>query len=322
MNLMKKSSWRPFSKNSLTSAKLSSHPDYNSKAEMEFKRHAPLFFNDNVNFDDPNDPLLLQVLPQNNELIDHPEFKLDAVQDLDSNPVKGVIHKYKNRVLLISTGACAINCRYCFRRHFPYSSNYASSHHWKEALKYICENPSIEEVILSGGDPLMLSTEHLKALTDQLETIDHVTTLRIHTRMPTVAPQRITKRLLDWLKNIKLRKTMVLHCNHPNELPDSLASVLSDIKSTNTMLLNQSVLLKNINDDPNILKELSEKLYDHGVLPYYLNLLDKVKGTHHFHVNDDQARNIMKQLRSELPGYLTPRLVRDTGSNDCKQLIF
>jgi len=283
--------------------------DYDSNSEGLFPLHIPQYFKQRINFADANDPLLQQVMPSVHEHIIKNDDLSDPVGDLLATQVKGLIHKYQGRVLLITTGACAINCRYCFRRNFPYVEQHASSNNWQAAINYINNSPDIHEVILSGGDPLMLSIKVLKKLTTQLEKIKHIKTLRIHTRIPLVSPKRITQNFLGWLDQISLKKVMVLHCNHTNELGNDLKNTLQSIAKCNTLLLNQSVLLKNVNDDSKVLSQLSHQLFTLGILPYYLNQLDKAKGISHFRVSNTRAKNIHKQLMQKLPGYLVPKLV-------------
>jgi EF-P beta-lysylation protein EpmB len=284
--------------------------------------HIPQFYQQLIDFKDKNDPLLLQVMPHASESIYDQEFTDDPVGDLKSRKVKGVIHKYHGRVLLIASGTCAINCRYCFRRNFPYTQNNASAQNWQQAFEYLSQNTDVHEVILSGGDPLMLSTKVLNKFTQQLNSIKHIKTLRIHTRLPLVSPSRININFIQWLNSIELNKVMVLHCNHPNELHPELKNTFTLIKNTNTLLLNQSVLLKNINDDAKTLITLSHKLFEFGILPYYLNQLDKVKGARHFYVTRKHAKSIHQQLLKQLSGYLVPKLVEEiSGKNNKTPLI-
>ena len=304
--------WRQNSKNHVTTEDFYLQESYSPKSEDLFRLHIPRYFKNNIDFSNPNDPLLMQVLPNQSENIKATDFSNDPVGDLHAKKTKGVIHKYHGRVLLIATGTCAINCRYCFRRSFPYSQNNASAQNWKKAIEYLNNNQDVHEVILSGGDPLMLSTKVLNNLTTQLHTIPHIKTLRIHTRTPLVSPTRITEKFLNWLKDVSLKKVMVLHSNHAQELRDDLKPVLNRISQTQTLLLNQSVLLKGINDNSTVLANLSHRLFEFGILPYYLNQLDKVQGTTHFQVSNKKAKLIHKELLATLPGYLVPKLVEET----------
>ena len=306
---MTKQSWREISKNQASVQDFAKISDYQLESEKLFRLHVPEFFKHNIDFTNPKDPLLLQIMPGKSESTIAEEFSNDPVGDLKSKKSKGVIHKYKGRVLLIATGSCAINCRYCFRRSFPYSQNNASANNWRSAINYISNNKDLHEVILSGGDPLMLSTKVLSNFTSQLKDIEHIKTLRIHSRMPLVSPARITDNFIKWLDSITLKKVMVLHSNHPRELQPELKPTLNKLLSTQTLLLNQSVLLKGINDNTKTLAQLSFKLFELGILPYYLNQLDKVQGASHFQVANKQAKRIHKELLATLPGYLVPKLV-------------
>jgi len=259
----------------------------------------------------PDDPLLRQILPVQEEETRKQGFVTDPVGELDAQVMPGLLHKYHGRVLLIATGACAIHCRYCFRQHFPYADSKPSRQNWHAALAYIKADPSISEVILSGGDPLMLADSKLSRLFEELANIPHLKRLRIHSRIPVVLPSRLTGSFLKLFQDFPLQAVMILHTNHGNEIDDSVKEALADLKSTGMPLLNQSVLLKGVNDSGQLLAELNEKLFECGVLPYYLHMLDAVQGASHFVVEDDRARQIMHELRLVLPGYLVPRLVRE-----------
>ena len=260
---------------------------------------------------DPRDPLLLQVLPQLAELDEAPGFSDDAVGDLDAVAAHGVLHKYEGRALLIAAGSCAVNCRYCFRRHFPYAEELAAAHAWREAIDCLTDDTSIREVILSGGDPLVLSTQKLTDLTHALRDLPHVVRLRIHSRLPVVLPERIDGAFCAWLSALPLQRVVVLHANHPNELDASVGAACARLREAGATLLNQSVLLRGVNDDADALVELSERLFAFGVLPYYLHQLDRVRGAAHFEVDDARARELLGTLRARLPGYLVPKLVRE-----------
>ena len=268
---------------------------------------------------DPNDPLLLQVLPLSAELNTQPEdYSHDPVGDLEAMPIPGLLHKYHGRVLLITTGACAIHCRYCFRRHYPYQEAQARASEWQAVTEYIQADDSIHEVILSGGDPLSLSNSRLAELIKQLASIPHLQRLRIHTRQPIVLPERIDEGLLRLLNQTTLNVVMVIHCNHAQEINTNIEQILTRIKDAGCTLLNQSVLLKNVNDNLNSLHALSEALFSAGVLPYYLHQLDKVQGAAHFAVSDTQALELEQQLRDNLPGYLVPKLVVEKAGETAK----
>jgi EF-P beta-lysylation protein EpmB len=260
---------------------------------------------------DPHDPLLAQVLPLHHELTDAPGFGSDPVGDLDAMTMPGVLHKYRGRVLLVTTGACAVHCRYCFRRHFPYGDAHAASGHWSGALEYIAADTSIEEVILSGGDPLLLSDRRLAELAAALEAIPHLRRLRIHSRLPVVLPERIDACLLDWLAHRRLRPVVVIHANHPREIDASVMAACHRMAAAGIDLLNQSVLLRGVNDCPETLVALSERLFEARVLPYYLHLLDRVAGAAHFEVDGSRARELAARLQARLPGYLVPTMVRE-----------
>jgi EF-P beta-lysylation protein EpmB len=267
---------------------------------------------------DPNDPLLLQVLPRLAECDEAPGFADDAVGDLDAVAAHGVLHKYEGRALLIAAGSCAVNCRYCFRRHFPYAEELAASHAWGEAVACLAADASIREVILSGGDPLVLSTQKLTNLTDALRDLPHVIRLRIHSRLPVVLPERIDDAFCGWLSALPLQRVVVIHANHPNELDAGVGAACARLRNSGATVLNQSVLLRGVNDDAGALAELSERLFAFGVLPYYLHQLDRVRGTAHFEVSDARARELVTTLRARLPGYLVPRLVRETAGERAK----
>jgi EF-P beta-lysylation protein EpmB len=260
---------------------------------------------------DANDPLLLQVLPRVAELLDAPGFTRDAVGDLAARAAHGVLHKYAGRALLIATGSCAIHCRYCFRRHFPYAEQTAAANGWQAALAHVRGDASIHELILSGGDPLSLSTAKLAELGEELATIPHVRRLRIHTRLPIVLPERVDAEFSDWLARMRLQRVVVLHANHAREIDAAVAAACTRLRDAGAVLLNQSVLLRGVNASVEVLAELSESLFACGVLPYYLHQLDRVAGAAHFEVDDSTARALHAGLRDRLPGYLVPRLVRE-----------
>jgi L-lysine 2,3-aminomutase len=280
-------------------------------ADTGFALRVPRGFVARMRYGDGNDPLLLQVLPRAAELGDVPGFTRDAVGDLDARQGRGVLHKYRGRALLIATGSCAINCRYCFRRHFPYDDETAAANRWHDAIAALRADASIEEVILSGGDPLSLSTPKLAELSDALATIPHIRRFRIHTRLPIVLPERIDDALLGWLRSLPFGRVVVVHANHPNELDAAVADACAKLAGAGAMLLNQSVLLRGINDEADTLAALSDRLVECGVLPYYLHQIDRVAGTAHFEVDDARARALAAALMARLPGYLVPRLVRE-----------
>lgn len=270
---------------------------------------------------DANDPLLLQALPQLVELDVVPGFGTDAVGDMAARSAQGLLHKYDGRALLIASGSCAINCRYCFRRHFPYGDEMAAAGQWRKALEHVRRDASISELILSGGDPLSLATSKLEELTRGLAGIPHVTRLRIHTRLPVVLPERIDDAFVRWLAELPLQKVVVLHANHANEFDAAVDAACARLRDAGATLLNQSVLLRGINDDADTLAALSERLFAAGVLPYYLHQLDRVQGAAHFEVDDARALSLVEAVRHRLPGYLVPKLVREVGGEPSKRPV-
>ena len=268
---------------------------------------------------DAQDPLLLQVLATRQELTAAPGYSTDPVGESGpANPHRGIIHKYHGRVLLIVSSGCAVNCRYCFRRHFPYSDNQNSRRQWTEALQYIAADNTIKEVILSGGDPLVATDEQLQLLVAQIAAIKHVKRLRVHSRLPIVIPQRITDDLLAAITSEQLQTTMVVHSNHAREIDADVTNALQTLRKHDITTLNQAVLLKNVNDSVAAQVALNEVLFSAGTLPYYLHLLDKVQGAAHFDVTEERARQLMAQVSSELPGYMVPRLVREIAGAKAK----
>ena len=280
-------------------------------ASQDFSLLVPGPYADLIEPGNPKDPLLLQVLPQAAELHSPAGYVTDPLAEKHANIQQGIIHKYRGRVLLLAASGCAVNCRYCFRRHFPYQENRVSRQQWQQTLEYVARDNSIEEVILSGGDPLMLQDHHLSELIDQIEAIPHVQRLRIHTRLPVVIPQRITPELCQRLKDSRLLSSCVLHINHPNELSAQHRNYYHALRDANVTLLNQAVLLRQVNDQLSVLSELSKQLFEFGILPYYLHLLDPVKGASHFDIPQQEAVALHQQLMCELPGYLVPKLVRE-----------
>lgn len=260
---------------------------------------------------DPHDPLLRQVLPLSAEADTRPGFVSDPLQESGSMPATGLIRKYDSRALLMVTGQCAINCRYCFRRHFPYEEHRLSPEDRAQALNTLSGDSRINEVIFSGGDPLVANDRLLAAWAQALAEIPHIRRLRIHTRLPVVIPQRVCDSLIEWLSDSRLQTVVVIHVNHSAELDNDTQLALGRLKTAGVTLLNQSVILKGVNDNANALAELSERLFECGVLPYYLHAFDPVAGAHHFEVSDNRARELVRQLISSLPGFLVPRLVRE-----------
>ncbi|WFM72313.1 EF-P beta-lysylation protein EpmB [Halomonas sp. CKK8] len=260
---------------------------------------------------DPSDPLLRQVLPLAEEALAAPGYVADPLEEAEHAPAPGLIHKYAGRVLLIASPACAVNCRYCFRRHFPYEENAPSRAQWDESLEHIRRDTTIHEAILSGGDPLAASDRQLAWLVERLDAIPHLKRLRIHTRLPVVIPERIDDALIGWLGATRLQKVVVLHINHAHEIDEAVIAACHRLSDAGVTLLNQSVLLRGVNDSVEALAALSERLFEAGILPYYLHVLDPVAGAAHFDVADVDARELVAGLREVLPGFLMPRLVRE-----------
>lgn len=291
------------------------------QAAKNFPLRVPKSFASRIEKANQHDPLLRQILPISDELKIYNGFSNDPVGDLKAVKQVGVLHKYHGRVLLINTGACAIHCRYCFRRNFPYADLQLSKQQETQAIDVISQDETIEEVILSGGDPLVLNDARLASLFEKLNAISTVKRIRIHTRLPIVQPERITQELLDILKKSTKRIVLVVHCNHANEIDNDVAKACEKLKSANVTLLNQSVLLQGVNDDATILCELSERLFEIGVLPYYLHFLDKAHGTAHFQVSKTTALEIMTTMQNRLSGYLVPKLVFEESGQLSKQYL-
>lgn len=264
---------------------------------------------------DPGDPLLRQVLPMADELIETPGYGGDPLHELEATRAPGLLQKYAGRALLITTQACAIHCRYCFRREFPYSAQQEAAEEgasrFRAALDVIAGDTSIEEVILSGGDPLSLSDARLARITDAIAGMRHVQRIRVHTRQPIVLPSRVDGGLLTWLRGIERPTVFVLHANHPNEIDNDVRAACAKLRASGVTLLNQSVLLRGVNDDVDTLAQLSRTLMDAGIVPYYLHLPDRVRGTAHFDVAEPVAQRLVESLSARLSGYLVPRLVRE-----------
>ncbi len=296
---------------------------YLSKVDCEskFKMLVPQSYALKMKKGDWNDPLLRQVLPLVQENTDVPGFVADPVGDLQAEISTGLLQKYHGRVLLVTTGACPVHCRYCFRREFPYSNSMPDKKQWKTTLTSIQDDNSISEVIFSGGDPLMIPDYRLQRMCEDIVSIKHVKTLRFHTRVPVFLPERVTENFIDWLGGLDIQKVLVIHANHSNELDDAVGAGLLALKKKGVMLLNQSVLLKGINDTTEILSDLSKRLLSYQVLPYYLHQLDRVQGAAHFEVEKARAIELIKSLRNELPGYLVPNLVQEVSGKRSKQTI-
>jgi EF-P beta-lysylation protein EpmB len=284
------------------------------RAAAEFPLFAPRPFLAQIERGNPGDPLLRQILPLEAELSSPPGFTADPVGDLAARTAPSLLHKYRGRALLISTGACAVHCRYCFRRHYPYSQDQAprSAAAWQPALDAIAADTSLREIILSGGDPLVLVDSLLAELAARLAAIPHVVRLRIHTRLPLMIPQRIDGSLLRWLRGTRLTPVMVIHANHPAELQGPAAAAIGGLVDAGIPVLNQSVLLRGVNDDPDVLAALCERLIELRAMPYYLHQLDRVAGAAHFEVSFERGLELIAEVRQRLPGYAVPRYVRET----------
>lgn len=291
-------------------------------ASEKFKLRVPRAFVGKMNAKDPLDPLLLQVLPHHLELEEHPEFVTDPLGEEAANQLPGVLHKYKSRFLLTLTGACAVHCRYCFRRHFPYQENLPKNEDWLNIKNYIESNPDINEVILSGGDPLTLSNRKLALWLERLSSLKQVKILRIHSRVPIVIPNRIDEELISLLKNSRLRIILVVHSNHASELDDFTCSKLLQLSEHHITVLNQAVLLKGVNDSAQTLTDLSYRLFEARVMPYYLHVLDKVKGAQHFDLIPSEIDAMYQDVLASLPGYLVPKLVREIAGEKNKTPLF
>lgn len=289
-------------------------------ADKSFKLRVPRSFVARMQKNNPSDPLFLQVWPSSKEGLSAADYSFDPLQEQDQNQLPGLLHKYSNRVLLITSGACAIHCRYCFRRHFDYAENNPGRKGWNKTFEYIEQHPSINEVILSGGDPLMMNDQTLAAFVQEIAKLTQIQRLRFHTRLPVVIPERITQGFLTALKT-RLQTVIVFHFNHPNEIDETVKTALTLLQDAGITLLNQSVLLKGINDCSDVLSQLSESLFKTGVLPYYLHLLDKVQGSSHFAVSRQKAKNIFQELMAKLPGYLVPKLVEERAGERSKTLV-
>ena len=272
---------------------------------------------------DAADPLLRQVLASPAERLNDPEFSIDPLQETAPGSgyerAPGLLQKYHGRALLITTGACAVHCRYCFRRHFPYAEHRGDQ--FSGALDTIAADSSVEEVILSGGDPLMLEDEPLQRLIERIERIEHVQRLRVHTRMPVVLPSRVTTSLLDSLSGTRLDTVVVIHANHANELDDDTARALACLSNAGLPLLNQAVLMRGVNDRIDTQVALCKKLFAQRVLPYYLHLTDPVAGTSHFFLTRARAMEIYAGMQAKLSGYLLPRLVQEVPGKASKVIV-
>ncbi|NVJ57301.1 MAG: EF-P beta-lysylation protein EpmB [Vibrionaceae bacterium] len=286
-------------------------------ARKLFAQRVPQSFVERMQKGNPFDPLLRQVLPLSAEFEVHPGYSNDPLQE-QNNDIPGLLHKYRNRALMIVKGGCAINCRYCFRRHFPYQENKGNKTTWQQSLDYLAQHDELNEVILSGGDPLMAKDDELQWLIDHIADIPHIKRLRIHSRLPVVIPARVTDGLASLLAGTRLQVILVTHINHAQEINQELSDALSKLKQVGVTLLNQGVMLKGVNDNVDAQVQLSEALFDSGVLPYYIHVLDKVQGAAHFFISDQQAKTIMAGVIERVSGYLVPKLTREIGGRSSK----
>ncbi|MBK0063111.1 MULTISPECIES: EF-P beta-lysylation protein EpmB [unclassified Acinetobacter] len=291
-------------------------------ASKDFKLRVPRAFVEKMQLGNPLDPLLLQILPHHLELKEHPEFVSDPLREEAANQLPGVLHKYSSRFLLTLTGACAVHCRYCFRRHFPYQENLPKNEDWLNIKNYIESHPAIHEVILSGGDPLTLSNRKLQLWLERIESLPQIKILRIHSRVPIVIPNRVDEELISLLKNSRLRIIVVVHSNHASELDEYTCNKLAALSFEQITVLNQAVLLKGVNDNAQTLIDLSHRLFEARVMPYYLHVLDKVKGAQHFDVVSSKIDHIYQEVLANLPGYLVPKLVREIAGEKNKTPLF
>nr|NIL97140.1 EF-P beta-lysylation protein EpmB [Planctomycetales bacterium]NIM08734.1 EF-P beta-lysylation protein EpmB [Planctomycetales bacterium]NIN08204.1 EF-P beta-lysylation protein EpmB [Planctomycetales bacterium]NIN77332.1 EF-P beta-lysylation protein EpmB [Planctomycetales bacterium]NIO34516.1 EF-P beta-lysylation protein EpmB [Planctomycetales bacterium] len=286
-----------------------------------FPLFAPWEYLQRIQPGDPHDPLLRQILPMDREQDHTPGYTRDPVGDRPAQLAPGLLQKYQSRVLLVTTGACAVHCRYCFRREYPYAETPRSLAAWQPALAQIAGDPAIDEVILSGGDPLTIADRQLAQLARQLDPIDHLRRLRIHTRLPIMIPSRINEPLLDWLDQTRLATIFVIHANHPAEIDSAVAEALARLIDRGHVVLNQAVLLAGVNDDADVLVDLSRKLVDLRVIPYYLHQLDRVAGTAHFEVPIARGLRLIQRMRRRLPGYAVPRYVRERAGAASKEIL-
>lgn len=294
--------------------------ELHGQARRLFPMRVPKPFADLMQKGNWDDPLLQQVVPQQAEFVDKKGFVADPLSE-QTGKTAGLIHKYESRILLIVRGGCAVNCRYCFRRHFPYQDNHLGLSQYQSVIDYVKQDTRLNEVIFSGGDPLMANDQQLSKLAEQIDQITHIKRLRIHTRLPVVIPARITEEFTTWISSLRIKPVIVLHINHANEISDALKEKTKLLTDAGVLILNQSVLLKNINNNANVLIELSEALFEGNILPYYLHMFDPVKGASHFDVKKPEAKQIMAELIKRLPGFLVPKLVQELAGQPGKTPI-
>ncbi|MBJ7537278.1 EF-P beta-lysylation protein EpmB [Marinomonas transparens] len=292
-----------------------------SEAQRAFKLMVPRPYLSRIEYGNANDPLLLQVLPSAEEMLLIAGYNKDPLEEADHNPQKAIVHKYKRRLLVITTGSCAVNCRYCFRRHFPYGDNQLAQAEWQSVIDYLAQHPEVNEVILSGGDPLMMKDALLADKVRKLEALPQIKRLRIHSRLPVVIPQRVCADMLDWITQSRLDIIMVWHINHANEVDMELTQAALKLKHAGATLLNQGVLLKGVNDSVEAQVNLSEAVFSAGILPYYLFTLDPVEGAAHFDITVEEAQRLMGKVAAQLPGYLVPKLAKEIPGKAAKTLF-
>jgi len=280
-------------------------------AARQFPLRVPKEFVARMEPGNPRDPLLLQVLPVAAEMAPQPAFTADPLEEISKRPAPGLLHKYQGRALLMVTGACGVHCRYCFRRHFPYGETVPGQDDWSETLAYLGSREDLTEIILSGGDPLAASDRRLSKLALLLESVPHLRRLRVHSRMPVVLPDRVDDGLLAWLTSTRLTPILVIHANHAREIDSTVTAAIRRLRDAGVTVLNQTVILRGVNDSVEALQDLSETLFEAGAMPYYLYLLDKVQGAAHFDLPESEALALAAGLARRLPGYLVPRLVRE-----------
>jgi len=291
------------------------------RAAEDFPLFVPRGYAGRIRGGDPHDPLLRQVLPLDAERADLAGFAADPVGDAPAALVPGLLQKYQGRALMVTTGACAVHCRYCFRRHYPYSDGPRSLDDWEPALRRIAADPSLDEVLLSGGDPLTLVDDWLAKLVRRLAAVSHLRRLRVHTRLPIVVPERVCGELIEWLRGTRLATIVVVHANHPAELDEAVAGALARLVDAGVVVLNQSVLLRGVNDQADVLVELCRRLVDLRVMPYYLHQLDRVQGAAHFEVPVEVGLALAAEMRARLPGYAVPRYVREVAGETHKVVL-
>jgi EF-P beta-lysylation protein EpmB len=293
-----------------------------ARAGRFFPVFAPLGYVAKMRPGDPHDPLLRQVLPLGEELDQPAGYTADPVADNTAALTPGLLQKYRGRALMITSGACAIHCRYCFRRHFPYRDAPHSLAQWQPAIDRLAEDGIVEEIVLSGGDPLTLVDSQLRQLVDRLAAIPQLRRIRVHSRLPIVIPDRVGEEMIGWLRATRLTPLVVVHANHPAELDDAVGNAIGRLVDAGVPMLNQTVLLRGVNDDVETLVSLGRRLVDLRVLPYYLHQLDRVSGAAHFEVPIEEGRRLVDQIRARLPGYAVPRYVQEVAGAPYKWLLF